>query len=483
MKHAIMILAHKNIGQICRLVEYFKHDCDVFVHIDRKQTITQSDKERLLGFQQVKLISQEYEVYWGGTSVLESELHLLRLSVQHSDADYFHLISGQDYPTRSLDYFLDFFERKSGKEFINYLHLPHPNWQDNTFRRLQYYYPYDYASGQQNPRQWVREQVCQQQERGIKRPIPDEFDHLYGSSQWFSITREAAVALLDYTDNSPSLYRKMWMTFAPEECYVATVLVNLMGKPNIVPWNHRFIRWQYENGNRPANLGNEHFRYLLENEYVFARKIELPVSDSLLDDIDKYLHQDYQVELMPTGGWIYDGFLKYKYDNKFAEYVTQMWRMVDAKTGLDMGCGAGLYVAKWRACGLSFAGYDANPHAEMLSAMLLPNGDIPCGVADLTEEIEMEGQFDIVVCKDVLPYIPTELEQMAISNLAKLSGRFIVLSWEVSEEMSELPHRQISEEEILDLMKKEQFGQEKYMTANLRVLLNRKNCCVLVRQA
>lgn len=152
MKHAIMILAHKNIGQICRLVEYFKHDCDVFVHIDRKQTITQSDKERLLGFQQVKLISQEYEVYWGGTSVLESELHLLRLSVQHSDADYFHLISGQDYPTRSLDYFLDFFERKSGKEFINYLHLPHPNWQDNTFRRLQYYYPLVMANYDSNGR-------------------------------------------------------------------------------------------------------------------------------------------------------------------------------------------------------------------------------------------------------------------------------------------------------------------------------------------
>ena len=114
----------------------------------------------------------------------------------------------------------------------------------------------------------------------------------------------------------------------------------------------------------------------------------------------------------------------------------------------------------------------------MLSTMLLPNGDIPCGVADLTEEIEMEGQFDIVVCKDVLPYIPKELGQMAINNLAKLSDRFIVLSWEVPEEMSELSHREISEEGILDLMKKEQFVQERYMTANLLVLLNRKNCCV-----
>ena len=57
MKHAILILAHKNIGQLCRLVEYFKHDCDVFIHIDKKQTIKPADKEKILGFEQVKFIS------------------------------------------------------------------------------------------------------------------------------------------------------------------------------------------------------------------------------------------------------------------------------------------------------------------------------------------------------------------------------------------------------------------------------------------
>ena len=65
MKHAILILAHKNIGQLCRLVEYVKHDCDVFIHIDRKKVITPVEKEKILGFKQVKFISQEYDVNWG----------------------------------------------------------------------------------------------------------------------------------------------------------------------------------------------------------------------------------------------------------------------------------------------------------------------------------------------------------------------------------------------------------------------------------
>lgn len=118
----------------------------------QKQPVTREEEEKLRSYKQVKAVSREYDVNWGGTSVLESEMHLLRMAVQRSDADYFHLISGQDYPTRPLDYFLEFFNRNAGKEYIGYLHLPHPNWEDNTFRRLQYYYPYDYAAGKRNPR-------------------------------------------------------------------------------------------------------------------------------------------------------------------------------------------------------------------------------------------------------------------------------------------------------------------------------------------
>lgn len=94
---------------------YFEKDCDVFIHIDKKQPVTREEEEKLRSYKQVKAVSREYDVNWGGTSVLESEMHLLRMAVQRSDADYFHLISGQDYPTRPLDYFLEFFNRNAGK--------------------------------------------------------------------------------------------------------------------------------------------------------------------------------------------------------------------------------------------------------------------------------------------------------------------------------------------------------------------------------
>lgn len=109
MKHAILIMAHKNVDYLCRLVKYFDKDCDVFLHIDKKQNIAPDELLRLNGYKQVKLISRAYNVNWGGTSILDCELFLLRTALAQSNADYFHLISGQDYPLRPLPRFLEHF--------------------------------------------------------------------------------------------------------------------------------------------------------------------------------------------------------------------------------------------------------------------------------------------------------------------------------------------------------------------------------------
>lgn len=481
MKHAILIMAHKNIEHLYHLIEYFDQNCDVFVHIDKKQDIAQNKLLGLCSYQQVKFVSRAYNVNWGGTSILDCELFLLRTALTQSDADYFHLISGQDYPLVSLSRFVKFFEQHAGEEFIQYTHLPNPKWEDNTFRRLQYFYPYDYAKGKEHPRQWVMEQVRLQYAKGLKRPIPDEFDHLYGSSQWFSITRKAVITLLKYTNQFPSFYNKLWMTFAPEECYVSTVLVNILGAKNVNPWNCRFIRWKYENGNSPANLDNKHFYLLFEHEYLFARKMEYPCSEKLIERIDKYMLHDGKVHLTETGGWVYEGFQQYVYEKAFCDFVIQLWWDTDIKTAVDIGCGAGYYVAQWRYHGLSFAGYDANPHTPYLSSMLLPENDEVCGVADITEEFYIPKLFDLVVCKDVLPYIPCKYEITAIRNLTKLSSRFILLSWSTTSPTN-IQCRNVNENTILKEFGNEGFTVEPYITARLRVILKRKDCCVLIRK-
>lgn len=130
MKHSVIIMAHKDVDSLFGLVKYFEYDCDLFIHWDKKVLLEDEDVRRLYECPQVKKVLQEYEVFWGGTSVLECEMFMIGFVLKSGEYDY-----------------LAYFEKLGGKDFMQYVHLPHPNWENNTFRRFQYYYPYDYAQG------------------------------------------------------------------------------------------------------------------------------------------------------------------------------------------------------------------------------------------------------------------------------------------------------------------------------------------------
>ena len=53
MGHAIIILVHKNVEQLCHLVEYFSRNCYVFIHLDCKWKLTQEDIKHLTAYPQV----------------------------------------------------------------------------------------------------------------------------------------------------------------------------------------------------------------------------------------------------------------------------------------------------------------------------------------------------------------------------------------------------------------------------------------------
>lgn len=432
MKHAILILAHKNYSFLCKLVSYFEKDCEVFIHVDKKSSFTKNEISVLRGFPQVKVVTQKYAVHWAGFSILKCELYLLRKALMLSDANYFHLISGQDYPVRPLSYFLSFFEKNAGKNYTFYHYLPTPLWEGNTYRRMQYYYPYDWINGR-TPRGMKRiDWLLKWQKRlHIKRRIPDYFEHLCGGSAWFSITRKATTVLLHYTRKHPAFYHRMNYTFVAEETYVPTVLVNLLPASEIVCDDLRFVRWVEENGSFPANLSKEHLNLLLvtHRELMFARKLDTPYMEHLLEILDQYVLKESEIRFLPTGGWDVNTFNVYSFDVSLADAILRWYRLSEMTSALDMGCGAGYYVAYWRSRGMASVGIDGNPHTQELSSLLL--SQYPCEVGDITEYMEMEqGEqpFDLVTCLDVLPYIPSMYADIVWTNLTRLCARCLIFS-------------------------------------------------------
>lgn len=122
-KHAICIMAHKNIEQINALLRIIDHSqIDVFLHLDSKSSIIQNNIETP---RHSKLtFVKRHDVRWGDISLIEAELELFKAVVDSQQYyDRIHLISAQDLPMKSMSYILEYFGKAENKdtEFISYV--------------------------------------------------------------------------------------------------------------------------------------------------------------------------------------------------------------------------------------------------------------------------------------------------------------------------------------------------------------------------
>lgn len=289
MEHAIILMAHCNPYQLIPLSKYFSSDCMVFIHIDSKDNISPYIYKKLSSIPWVQLISKRFDIHWGGFSMLEAELYLLRFAYENGRYDFYHLISGQDYPIKPLSTFLHFFEQKKGYSFIEHKHYSIENERNPIYSRGKYFLPYDRTNGRSIAgANKIRKWVLQQKSCGFLRKNRCVFKNYYKGSQWFSMTHKTLHLLLDYTEKFPTYYQSLKFTFAPEEIYIPTIVANIANEP-IINNNLRYIRWYGENGSNPSNLGVENYQSIMNSDAFFARKMQSPYSDALIDLINKNL--------------------------------------------------------------------------------------------------------------------------------------------------------------------------------------------------
>lgn len=433
MKQAILLVLHKNFNQAKRLIDYFEGECDIIIHVDRNGCISENEKKLLSKLPGVLAVYSKYKVRWGAFNILQVEMFLLKQALKISNAGYFHLLSGQDYPIRPLSSFLSFFSHTTVVGFVGTSVMNHFASDSNNFSRLQYYMLNDYFDARTSEgKRKIWNFVDWQKRHGIKRHIPEHFDILYCGSAWFSINRRLVEYLVNYTETSSSFYKRMRFTFAPEEVYVSTVLLNSQWKNYMVGNNNcRLISWKHPGIDcSPANLSeNDFYRLLMNKDIFFARKVDESDSRNLIVLIDKYLLKIHPFHVEENGGWNTTNFLSYRYDHGLNDALIRMTHELKVKSVCDFGCGLGMYVANMRRRGICAIGYDCNPHTIELTGMVNTTGNNCFGIADLTESVYSDVPFDVVLSVAVGQYIPIKYEDVYIKNLKRNSGKYIILSW------------------------------------------------------
>lgn len=289
IKQAVLILWHINEKNLRRLINFFDDDdFDIFIHVDRKKMIPKFLTEMQISRRNIMVINK-VRITWGGLSIVKAELALFESACQHDKYSYLHLISGTDYPIKSLADFKRFF-KDSDKEYVEYSEYPVPKWNNGGMDRLRFFWPMDIPlfKWDKNSNRIIRF-VNLQKKFGIDRKNFTKSIHPYGGSNWISITGDCAAYILS-NKTGKCVLKKLRHTFAPDESYFQTVIMNSPYKRKTVCNNLRFIDWG-KGLPSPSTLSGLHVKAALRSGCFFARKIKEDISEPFIDVITKYLSE------------------------------------------------------------------------------------------------------------------------------------------------------------------------------------------------
>ncbi len=285
---AILITAYKNYHHLEDLVNSFDDRFNIYIHIDKKSTISKEDIQKLSSKKRVLHLSQQYKINWGGINHLKAILELAERATENVDNKYFHLITGHDYPIISSDELYEYIEANQDNDFMEYFPLPYSAWPEDGMDRLSRYNVYDLIDGRTGLNERIIKGFSKFQKKiGFKRSFSADFPPLYGGSTYWSLKRESLEYVFQYMKKHPHFLKRFKYSFCSEEIFFQTILLNSPMKKNIINNNMRFIIWEERNGNFPANLDCNDYDNIRKSKALFARKFEFPVSESLLNRIKK----------------------------------------------------------------------------------------------------------------------------------------------------------------------------------------------------
>lgn len=288
MTSVYLILAHGYFSQLERLVRRLSRTgSPVVIHIDQRTPLP--DPFPAATLPNVFLTKERHGTAWGSFEVVVATLTLLREAIaRFPNAKYFSLLSGQDYPIKSLRQIDAFFEGNDS-DFIGHIPLAEEQWRYGGKRRIDRFY---WAANRKSLPGFVFRTIPLPPRRF---PIP--LEKMFTGSQWWSLRGETVKRLLAFVDDNPDVLKAFRWTYIADEMFFQTVLAGLMREKQLVNNNLRhieyfslprdYLRLKILNRNGIRVLTMADLEKLKASPALFARKFDAAVDSGILDSLDE----------------------------------------------------------------------------------------------------------------------------------------------------------------------------------------------------
>jgi hypothetical protein len=284
MKVANIFIAHKNAGQLWRLVRQYDPELfHNFVHIDRKSDL--GAFKPILEMPSVTLVNNRWNVVWAGFGTVGATIDALRqIKKRPEKFFYYNLMSGLDFPIRPTRKFFDFLKTtyQSGpKEFFEILSLD--DWP-GSYRRFEQYHLIEWTlRGRYFAERLINRFISKRSfYKGRLKP--------FGRSAWFTASDHFIDYFLNYIDRNPDYLEFLKTVWNPDEFAFNALIMNSPFKDNIVHYL-RAIDWS-EGKAHPKVFRSADFQFLMESRCYIARKFDETIDKNILDSIEAAIRPD-----------------------------------------------------------------------------------------------------------------------------------------------------------------------------------------------
>lgn len=271
-RQAYLIIAHRYDETFKTLLRMLDSDeNDIYVHMDLKNKQFDEDDCRKLIKRSGIYFTKRTSVTWGGYSLVNVELMLLKLATK-KEYNYYHLLSGQDLPIQSGKTIQDFFIEHQGEEFVGF-----DKKIFDDYSRVSYYYPLQEIVGRNRETLLGRAAAVNtilQKYLHIKR---NKLICFQKGPQWFSVTNDFA----KYIIQQENWIKKVFSyTICCDEVFLQTVAINSPFKDKIYQQEifsdtekavMRLVDWKRGG---PYTFLNEDYQELIDSKMLFARKFD-----------------------------------------------------------------------------------------------------------------------------------------------------------------------------------------------------------------
>lgn len=293
MKTGFLILCHTDpvhIGRLARRLAAAKQFY-VWIHVDRKAEEAAFRRE-VPDSPRIGWIKEREDCKWGRMGTVRAELKLLAAGVK-AGCDRLVLLQGLDYPLKSNEEILAFFESHPETEYLRACRIS-DSQDEYLYRKCRQYWM---LNDSLPAKLWNR--LNEQHPFYIRSGRYREGERVYhcywGSAQW-GLTGACGAFILDFVKAHPGFMKYYNHIFPCDETFFASILHNsayaertAAGGPE--PEKRYLVNWRnlhyFEYPKQIRIFREEDYELLKQRSELFVRKVCSGQSDRLLDLLDR----------------------------------------------------------------------------------------------------------------------------------------------------------------------------------------------------